>query len=315
MSIVDDLKGVSRLQIHAQLAPSQGTRFQPTGFPDLGAAEYVGPNGESELLVESAQSMANRLETVCWDDVADNWVEPLRGLPFIRVMNQNGESFTNSILESHRINSSYIIDAPDKKIYQMIKETCGAELGPVNLRKFAKLLLQVDPNTLLHGVFVSRKDLSGGRLRLPRILSSFIEAHGVNEAHSGGVKNDQVNPSGNTAAGYGNVPFHRIEYTAREIVAYFSLDLAQLRALNLGADAEHLLISLAIYKIQRLLKGGLRLRTACDLDVHHTEVIRPEGIQLPSLEELERGLPDLITTLKKAGVLGDEIQVQFPLKS
>jgi CRISPR-associated protein Csb1 len=35
------------------------------------------------LLVESAQSMANRLEAVCWDTVADDWVTPLKGLPVV----------------------------------------------------------------------------------------------------------------------------------------------------------------------------------------------------------------------------------------
>src|SRR5207253_6245313 len=49
-------------------------RFQPTGFPDLGAATYDGPEGKKMLLVESAQSMANRLEGVCWDTVAHDWV-------------------------------------------------------------------------------------------------------------------------------------------------------------------------------------------------------------------------------------------------
>ena len=35
-----------------ELKPLQGTRFQPTGFPNLGAARYRGPNGDEMLLVE-----------------------------------------------------------------------------------------------------------------------------------------------------------------------------------------------------------------------------------------------------------------------
>jgi CRISPR-associated protein Csb1 len=41
-----------RLLIEADLQPLQGARFQPTGFPDLGAAVYDGPNGNRLLLVE-----------------------------------------------------------------------------------------------------------------------------------------------------------------------------------------------------------------------------------------------------------------------
>nr|WP_256360918.1 type I-U CRISPR-associated RAMP protein Csb1/Cas7u [Methylomonas koyamae] len=66
------LHAAPRLLIEAELQPLQGARFQPTGFPDLGAAVYDGPNGNRLLLVESAQSMANRMETVCWDAPNDD---------------------------------------------------------------------------------------------------------------------------------------------------------------------------------------------------------------------------------------------------
>ena len=49
--------------LDVELAPVAGSRFQPTGFPDLGAATFdrPGPNGDwvKSLLVESAQSIAN----------------------------------------------------------------------------------------------------------------------------------------------------------------------------------------------------------------------------------------------------------------
>jgi len=61
------LAAVHRLLFAIPLRPVQGSRFQPTGFPGLGAASYQTAAGTS-LLVESAQSMANRLEGVCWDE-------------------------------------------------------------------------------------------------------------------------------------------------------------------------------------------------------------------------------------------------------
>ncbi len=60
----DKLEGAPRLMVEATLEPVQGERFQPTGFPDLGPATYTLPDGTGKLLVESAQSMANRLEVV-----------------------------------------------------------------------------------------------------------------------------------------------------------------------------------------------------------------------------------------------------------
>src|SRR3546814_4294668 len=88
--------------------------------------------------------------------------------------------------------------------------------GFVDLKKLAKVLLGLDVNTLLHGVFLAKKELAGGRLRLPRALSAFIEAKDSKVAASGGVKNDAVNPSGDTAKGFGNVPFSRDEFVRSE---------------------------------------------------------------------------------------------------
>lgn len=309
------LGNAPRLLLEAHLQPLQGTRFQPTGFPNLGAATYDGPNGERMLLVESAQSMANRLETVCWDKPADDWVMQLKGLPLVKVVKKSqdkggketGESLTNSVLEAHRINSPYILEGKDKSILQSLKaQLAEMEEGPVDIKKLAAVILKLDTNALIHGVFLAKSDLAGGRLRLPRALSSFIEAGEVKEAQSGGVKNDHVKPGkgneGQTSKeGFGNVPFARSEFTSAKITAYFNLDLAQIRAFGLGNSVTQLLIALALFKIQALLDSGLRLRTACDLEVKESGIVvkRPTDFVLPTLDELKAVLPDLIATVAK----------------
>lgn len=301
----DALATAPRLLFEAHLQPLQGTRFQPTGFPNLGAATYDGPNGERMLLVESAQSMANRLETVCWDKAADDWVVPLRGLPLVKVIKKSKakdgqevqEPLTNSVLEAHRINSPYILEGKDKSVFNFLKsELAEMEEGPVDIKRLAAVLLKLDANALIHGVFLAKSDLAGGRLRLPRALSSFVEAEEVKEAQSGGVKNDHVNPSGDTGKGFGNVPFARSEFTSPKITVYFNLDLAQIRAFGLGDAISRLLIALALFKIQALLRSGLRLRTACDLEVKQSGLVtkRPEQFSVPTYAALEGALPELI---------------------
>lgn len=291
-----------RLLLKATLKPLQGERFQPTGFPEIGAAEYELPDGTRMLLVESAQSMANRLEAVCWDEAQNDWVEPLRGLSVIRVKRPDGTPLTNSLLEAHRINSPYILESKDTTVLDMLKqELASLEEGIVDLRKLAEVLLRYDVNALLHGVFLAKSDLAGGRLRLPRALSAFIEARDVRPAESGGVKNDIVNPSGDTSRGFGNVPYARTEYVAREIAAYFSLDLVQLRNYGLGDAVYRLLVALALFKILRFLRDGLRLRTACDLECVGFEVQRPKGFAMPALEAVEKELPALIQAVQSEG--------------
>lgn len=293
------LNGTPRLLLRARLKPLQGTRFQPTGFPEIGPALYEGPDGTPMLLVESAQSMANRMEAVCWDTVQDDWVAPLKGLSVVRVKDANGKPLTNSVLEAHRINSPYILEGKDKTIHDRLKEELAdMEEGMVDLRKLAKLLLTLDVNALLHGVFLAKKQLAGGRLRLPRALSAFIEAKGVRIAASGGVKNDTVNPSGDTSKGFGNVPFARDEFVAPEINAYFNLDLAQLKGYGFSTAVYNLLVAIALYKIRAFLEHGLRLRTACDLECEEVEVQKPRGVELPELKELSEALPGLIEAAK-----------------
>ena len=306
-SDLSPLASEPRLLLEATLSPLQGSRFQPTGFPNLGHAAYESPDGTGQtVLVESAQSMANRLEAVCWDDVADDWVVPLRGLPVVQVLDAEGKHLTNSLIEAHRLNSPYILEGKDKSVVNMLKDRLATlEQGRVDMRELARVLLEFDTNALLHGVFLAKKQLAGGRLRLPRSLSAFVEAEGARRAVSGGVKNDTVDPKGDTAKGFGNVPFTRDEWTAASITAFFNLDLRQIRAYGLGIDVDRLLILLALFKVRRFLREGLRLRTACDLDVVEVRTTRPSGFRMPRLTEIEEELPVLIERIGSEGLFGE----------
>lgn len=333
----EKLKSEPRVLIEASLKPVAGTRIQPTGFPDLGPATYEAPDGNggtvATLLVESAQSMANRLESVCWDEAADDIVPELKGLPFVRVKlaGLGGADTTNSMLEFHRLNSPYIMSgtmADGKLLADVIKEKLGLTgkkatgkrrdatetpadastpdkepddvPGVVNLRKLAEVCFRYDPNSLVHGIFLEK---IAGRLRHPRAISSFIEATGVGRADSGGVKFDRVLPKPSVAGvdakgGYGNVPFHRTEFTARRITAFFSIDLAQIRGYGLGDDATNLLIGICLWKVRKFLDSTMRLRSACELEVDAANGgiagKRPEEFSLPHEKELSKVVGDLI---------------------
>lgn len=312
MTAFPELSNTPRVLLEAELKPLQGDRFQATGFADLGPAQYTAPDQTPMLLVESAQSMANRLEGVCWDDAAGDVIKPLLGLPYICV--KTGKTMlTNSLLEAHRLNSPYILEGADKSVSDLLKsELKTGERGAVNLTQLAKTVFRLDPNSILHGLFLAKKDLAGGRLRMARALSGFIEARDVRPVESGGVKNDRVNPEGDTKKGFGNVPFHRMEFTAREIKAYFNLDLALLRGYRLEDDAVDLLTALAFYKVQLLLERPLRLRTACDFEQKDgIRVARPEGYQVPNAKELVATIRAKIDALKNQKLLGDVTEVAW----
>lgn len=300
-----------RLLIEAELQPIQGDRFQPTGFPDLGAATYKAPRKTESgdiyyvpmLLVESSQSMANRLEAICWDEAKDEIIEPLKGLSHV-VADLNEGAKASSIMESHRLSSYYLIENTNLKGV-LVEKIGGALKGKLDIRKLARALFELDAGSVLHGVFIAKKDVFEGRARLQRLLSSFIEAEAYEVAASGGAKLDRFDPKGSAGEdgtkgseeGRGNVIYSRTEFTAKRTVAYFNLDLATLRGYGLGEAAESLLVALALFKILRLLETGLRLRTACDFEVKSLRATRPIGVDLSKhelLTDLKNAMPSLI---------------------
>jgi len=295
------LKKEPRLLIEADLEPLQGTRFQATGFPDLGAATYQLPGDKTPmLLLESTQSLANRLESTIWDEVTQDVVQPLKGIPYI-VVKQGEKVLTNSLLEAHRLNSFYILEGKDRSFFEKLsKELDAPKESPVDFQKLAQVVAKYDINSLLHGIFIAKKEIAGGRFKLSRALGGFIEARNAVIVSSGGVKNDRVNPSADAKKGGGNIPYYREEYTAESIKAYFSLDLTQINGYRLNSEVEDLLIAISLYKILKFLEQGLRLRTACDLDYQRIIIKRPTTFELPKIEDITKALPDFVIKAKSA---------------
>jgi CRISPR-associated protein Csb1 len=288
---LDSLQGHPRILMEADLTPVLTDRFQPTGFADLGAAVYELPDGTRKLLVESAQSMANRLENVCLDGFGPYLAKELDGLPYV-IAELSGATVTetSSLVEAHRLNSPFIIT--DKGFQQKFVELSGYEKGkPISWSQVASAIFYFDPNCLVHGIFLA--NLGDGRVKIPRALTGFIEATNVREAVSGGVKNNALDPTGSIRAKgydkdvYGNVPYHRTEYTAERIQAFFNLDVALLAGYGLPAEATELLIALSLYKVRRFLETGLRLRTACDFSVKgDITMVAPKNLALPAADIL-----------------------------
>lgn len=305
-----------RLYFEAGLRPLLGSTFQPTGFPDIGSAVFErAEDADAErqsLLVESVQSMANRLEATAWDKGAQAPVELFSALPYVRVHRRDNpdEFLTSSREEAHRLASAFVREAEldGRPMLEVIAERLGlAKDTPLNYPRMARALLALDPFCLIHGVFFSHKNWYG-QPRFTRAVSAVIEAYDVRQVVSGGRKADHVrhqldkdNVGGGTSEGYGSVPFHRIEWTAREIKAMFVVDVELLRSYGLGGPLTELLTCIALWEIRTLLSGGLRLRTACDLKV----VSAPAD--LPERDVLTQRITELIEAERDA--FGDGLTV------
>ncbi len=324
----DELNSHSRLLIEVALEPIQGSRFQPTGFADLGAATYTRPGRAGQasrrmLLVESAQSMANRLEKTCLNGDGPDIDPEIAGLPYLKakLRSASGDIWTSSLVEAHRLGSPYFLGNKEFRA-KLAQEMNYDQRKPLDWFSIHKTIFRYDANCLVHGVFLSLLD--GGRVRVPRALSAFIEAADIEEAHSGGVKNSPVDPKGelqltdpafsqSEKGVYSNVPFQRVEFTAGEITAFFNLDLSLIRGYGLGKPAERMLVNLALLKVRRFLDRHLRLRTACDFRPLSGEVPMSNGASLPSESDLLGLVKQDIVDCSTAGLFASPPVSEFEI--
>jgi CRISPR-associated protein Csb1 len=88
----------------------------------------------------------------------------------------------SSLVEAHRIGSPYFL--LNKKFRdQLALEMKYNPKRPMDWKPIYATLFKYDPNSLLHGVFLSL--LAGGRVRAPRAVTGFIEAEGARKVISG----------------------------------------------------------------------------------------------------------------------------------
>lgn len=311
--MIDGLAGEARIVLKATYSPTVGSMFQPTGFPDLGAAEFERPdaNGGTRkaLLVESVQSLTNHLESTAWQRAAERPADVIADLPYVEVRDKDGEGFlTSSRLEPHRLAGAYVRNASldGTSMADVVTKRLGLHEGvPIDWRRVYAGLFQLDPLCLVHGVFFSDPKWSKfGNPKVRRAVTAVLEAHDVRPVVSGGVKRDDVNPTKGenrtSKEGYGFVPFGRTEYTAERIELGIAVDIEQIRGYGLDEAHAGLLLAVALWEIRTLLDRPLRLRTACDLDLENVEARRPSGWMLPSADDLATEIADSAVTFDAA---------------
>ncbi|MBD2072113.1 type I-U CRISPR-associated protein Cas7 [Leptolyngbya sp. FACHB-671] len=293
----------SRTIIKSNLTPAVYNSFQPTGFPDIKASRFVIPGSNQEnLLVESPQSIANRLEATVWDAAKQGLHSIFIGLPYVRLVNKaTGAYIASSLSLPHRLASAYISKNKDPFSKRLIDD--------LNSIGVAAATFKYCPNSLLHGCFYSH--VEEGKHKALRLVGGRIDAFDIAPVVTGGAVKDPISASGKdfdltaiidskveggddraSKAGAGNIIHYAEEFVAKRIEAAFFIDDELIAALPLEECVKSLLKAIACWKIYTFLQSDLRLRSNCILDV----VDDPEVIGIvPPLEELEQEIPDLIS--------------------
>jgi CRISPR-associated protein Csb1 len=292
MTILDQMYSKDRVIITAKLTLANGAFLQPTGFPDIGSCIYTDADGNRRCLVESEQSMANRLEAVCMKSPG-RWADVLQHLPVIEVRDANDRLLATNLTEPHRIASSYVLEGKlnGSDVKTMLTDKLGLVEGgaswPLDKRSaLEKLVFALDPAALLHGFqFVQWKFVG---LRQTRLLSARLECLLAEEpeVHYGMVKFDLLEPSSQgegTNKGQSIASKSRAVPAKDGIKATFDIDLLGLKNLAVDEPQKKFLLALALWKIGALLSNqasfdarsrqtgpALRLRADCYLSCGET---------------------------------------------
>jgi CRISPR-associated protein Csb1 len=291
--------GPTCLIVKAQFEPIGDTdRFQPAGFPEMGHVIYDAPRvdkkgnvvpPEKVCIVDSAASMANHLETLCFSNPATGVLhQDLRGLPYVRCVTdrtprvENGtvvpgsederdRTVVTTLTEGHRLASDYFLDGQLGD--QNFRAALRTGFGIVEIKKdktyFVRpddwwtiytTIFRYDPNSLVHGILFAKE-----QIKISRLLTAHLEAFGAARVGSAGVKFDRLGKTNS-----GQPIFAKDEETAERIQATFLIDLGLLRSYGHGEQGlnkaqKSLLLALALWKIHRLLDAPFRFRSGCHL--------------------------------------------------
>jgi CRISPR-associated protein Csb1 len=314
MSRYENILGIPRLKIEAQLAPLQGNRFSASSFPNIGAAYYY-KDGKKMVTVETNQAVANLCEGAMLGPDHIRLKDELKGVPYVLVHLKSkdpGEGkidmYTSSLAESHRLSSPYIIDQKDFRALIMKKMNYNGL--SINWKAVADAIMYFDPNSIIHGVFFP--NIEGGRIKLSRLLDGYIEAEGAEDVPSHGVNNNRVDPKGliravdsQDSSVYQNIPYPNVRFTAERINGYFKLNMARLLSYGFSTEATDLLISLSLYQLQYFLTYGLELRASCDLELAEPIRMNVAGWEMPYMKTLLEWIKEDAEACMKQGVFAN----------
>jgi CRISPR-associated protein Csb1 len=289
MTLLDQIYAQDYVVIRASLKLRNGNFLQPTGFPDIGPCIYRDKEGRRWCLVESEQSMANRLEAVCMKENGV-WVDELKGLPVIVVKNTAGKLLATNLTEPHRIASSYILEGKlaggTENLRKLFEEKIGLQndgaFWPMDRRAdLERLVFALDPSALLHGFQFVQWEFVG--LRQTRLIHARLEAELADdtEVHYGMVKWDAIEPGSTNKkhANKGQSIAAKSRIVPKNVTATFEIDVLALKNLSLKEDRKKFLLGLALWKIGAFLANkasfdprssqppgpSLRLRADCYL--------------------------------------------------
>lgn len=293
---LDTLEAHRFLSLRIELQPVGQPTIQPPTFANTGASFYTSPEGALCALIESVASMANQLELAVWDEGENRPAASVEALPWVAVLDKDGDYYTSSRRAAHRLNAHSLwngVVESSGETFESRMKNAGQNAKPPVVRWLAAMMWDHDPLAILHGCWFA--GLWDGRARLTRALSGRIDAIGIQSqsVQVGGQKSAdsldeivgaQARDGGKTVPG--EVPHYTSEVSASEVVATIVLDVGLLRSYGLGSARERALVAVGVLQVAELVADWPRRRSRCILRAKGVSADEPAGWELPALDDL-----------------------------
>ncbi len=294
---------------------------KPPSFANIGISSAFLPWGEgrTDVLLNTAQATANKLEEVLWDPVNNRTIEALQGMPYIQIINaKTGEFAASTLTIPHRIGTGYLARHKDAKLDG--KPFPDELRARIERKGIYQAVFELDPISIIFGCFLSHIN---GVYRIPRTITGQFVAQNAIPLPTGGASHDPIVASGDmiknptdfggkkklSKVGLGNIPYVRESYTAERYQGKFVIDSRLVRRSGLGDLEGNLIETLAEFCLVKFLSEPIALRTECYLSVKQIVPSTP----LRTLSELEAQLQAQIQALTKQNLWEGVTTVEIPI--
>lgn len=299
--------------------------FNPATFANIGQLIYS-TNGKQYMILDSFASVTNMLETAIQKPGTEAPI--FAGLPYVRMVDQDGVYQATSITLPHRLASGYLLKNKSAMLgTERFDKKISAEIKHSGLHA---TVLKYCPMSLLHGVWFSQ--LEGGHCKISKSVSGNLIAEGVTVAVAGGTLMDNVRKQsanldmsyfeGDKAAkaselGIGMIPHSTKRYACDRVIGNFYINFEQIDSYKIHQSGKTLLKALGIYEVYYFLAKVPMHRSDCVMSLKAADSnidIGLDGNLIKDLDQAHTAVKTAIDYCKNEGVIGSPIEVTVTLK-
>jgi CRISPR-associated protein Csb1 len=307
--------------------------FNASTFPNIG--QLIFDRGDVPCLVlDSHASVTNMLEGTV--QLPGTEVPVFEGLPYVRMVNQDGGYEATSLTLPHRLGSGYLV----KNNSAMLEGVRYNQrlISEIKDKGLHLTMLRYCPMSLLHGAWFSQMS---GNHKVAKSVGGRLIAENVKLAQVGGTLMDKVRQESGSLdlssfekedadgdgkadkaskLGIGMIPHDGKRYCADRVMGEFFINYGQINSFKIPGCGKDLLKALAVYEVYAFLATVPMHRSDCQMTLKEISYLNADitlgGDREPvmSLDEAKVAVEKAIEDCKKAGLFAGVSEVVVTLK-